>query len=137
MPTVPIHLAAGERTSPRDNPLPQLLQTPTGLAILEIQGTINLPPAVPSSASTPVGRLVFPDYSPENPDTDKAWMKRVHLYIGIHQRLTGEVKKLPNAIAVIRKRETPADDDNSEQLEIIEIVYWKVVFSSRPEPVGT
>ena len=62
-------------------------------------------------------------------------MKRVHLYVGQHQRLTGEVKKLPNPVAVIRKREDPRTD--SEELEIMEIVYWKVVFSSRPEPVGT
>jgi len=59
-------------------------------------------------------------------------MKRVHLYVGLHQRLNGEVKKLPQAVAVIRKR-----DEGTDHLELVEIVYWKVVFSSRPEPVGT
>jgi len=72
-------------------------------------------------------------------------MKRVYLYVGKHQRLTGEVKKLPKAIAVIRKRngemgnQGPEEDGevSLEKLEIVEIVKWKILFSQRPEPVGT
>jgi len=137
MPAIPLHLAPKESIKPTSNPLPQLLHTPTGLAILEIQGTINLPPALPSSPSTPVGRLVFPDYSSDASESDKSWMKCVHLYVGLHQRLTGEVKKLPNPVAVIRKRDPESEDSRAEQLEIMDVVYWKVVFSNRPEPVGT
>ena len=135
MPTIPLHLTPKAPIVPPTNPLPQLLQTPTGLAILEIQGTINLPSPEPSTHTSPVGRLVFPDYSEDLPSNSTAWMKRVHLYVGQHQRLTGEVKKVPNPIAVIRKRGDHQTD--SEELEIVEVVYWKVVFSSRPEPVGT
>ena len=62
-------------------------------------------------------------------------MTRVHLYVGQHQRLTGEVKKLPNPVAVITKRHDDATEDG--ELEIMDIVYWKMVFSSRPEPVST
>lgn len=135
MPTIPLHVAPNTPIVPHSNPLPQLLQTPTGLAILEIQGTINLPSPDPSSHTTPIGRLVFPDYSEDSSSSGTAWMKTVHLYVGQHQRLTGEVKKMPNQVAVIRKREDHQTD--SEELEIVEVVYWKVVFSSRPEPVGT
>ena len=82
-------------------------------------------------------------------------MKRVYLYIGQHQRLQGEVKKLAKPLAVIRRRSRPDDaargnevDDDREkevlgrkeeekdELEIVEIVRWKLVFSNRPEPVG-
>ena len=135
MPTVPLHLTPTAPIIPPSNPLPQLLETPTGLAILEIQGTVNLPSPDPSTKTTPIGRLVFPDYFENSPLNGTAWMKRVHLYVGQHQRLTGEVKKLPNPIAVIRKREHHQTE--SEELEIVEVVYWKVIFSSRPEPVGT
>lgn len=133
------------------NPLPQFLQTPSGLALLELQGTINLPDHddVDSIAAgglvgreTPIGRLIFPDYV-EGED-GQAWMKRVYLYVGKHQRLTGEVKKLPRAVAVIRKR-IGADEEvgnmegveGQEELEIVEIVKLKILFSTRPEPVGT
>jgi chromosome transmission fidelity protein 8 len=140
------------------NPLPQLLHTPSGLAMLELQGTINLPEAMEdSTGETHIGRLVFPDYNPDLSGDSTAWMKRVYLYVGAHQRLTGEVKKLPKAIAIIRKRakedergssgvmsasmDTSMDIGEGEgladELEVVEIVKWKILFSARPEPVGT
>ncbi|OBT69625.1 hypothetical protein VE03_00934 [Pseudogymnoascus sp. 23342-1-I1] len=137
---------------PLENPLPQLLQTPSGLALLEMQGTINTPSPPtqdeddesnqPGTYETPIGRLVFPDYEPGTSEGG-AWQKRVYLYVGMHQRLTGEVKKLPKAIAIIRKRApsesegASKDGQGAEELEIVEIVKWKIIFSSRPEPVGT
>lgn len=131
------------------NPLPQLLQTPSGLALLELQGTINLPsseaiiedePDTPQAVyETPIGRLVFPEYVPGTVGGG-SWQKRVYLYVGKHQRLTGEVKKLPKAMAVIRKRtvdKAAVKDAEQDELEIVEIVKWKIIFSLRPEPVGT
>jgi chromosome transmission fidelity protein 8 len=135
MPTLLLHTSPKVPIRTLSNPLPQILQTPTGLAILEIQGTINLPQVLPSESATHAGRLDFPDYSGNDPASNTAWMKRVHLYVGQHQRLTGEVKKLPKAVAVIRKCE--GIDSANEEMEVVEIVYWKVIFSSRPEPVGT
>lgn len=65
-------------------------------------------------------------------------MRRVHMYIGQHQRLTGEVKKLPRPMAVVRKRDGQGSgDDESGDLEIAEVVKYKILFSNRPEPVGT
>ncbi|KAI2632349.1 hypothetical protein GGR54DRAFT_30802 [Hypoxylon sp. NC1633] len=139
----------GGGTAP--NPLPQLIQTPSGLAILELQGTINLPEtdenADGSSKEIEIGRLIFPDYYPDTQDpTSTSWMKRIHLYVGEHQRLTGEVKKLPKAMAIIKKRVNSSEDldmtnsqpsSTTEDLEIVEIVKYKLVFSQRPEPVGT
>ena len=85
-----------------------------------------------------MGRLVFPDYV--DGTESQAWMKRVYMYVGKHQRLTGEVKKLPRAMAVIRRRtdgvEAPRDDGEGEELEIVEIVKYKILFATRPEPVG-
>ena len=138
MPTIPLHIFPAQTAVAKPtNPLPQLLQTPIGLAILEIQGSINLPPASPSSPTISIGRLVFPDYITGGSPEDKSWTKRVHLYVGQHQRLTGEVKKLPNPVAVIRKRDSGEAITEGDELEIAEIVYFKVIFSSRPEPVGT
>ena len=133
-----------------ENPLPQLLHTPSGLALLELQGTINIPDHHECDAGkTDIGRLEFPFYDPEDRES-MAWMKRVYLYVGKHQRLTGEVKKLPRAIAVIRKRAGDCESHSTgkehgegmetqtqEELEIVEIVKWKIMFSTRPEPVGT
>jgi chromosome transmission fidelity protein 8 len=139
---------------PPHNPLPQLIQTPSGLAILELQGTINLPQLDDGSDETGdhelhIGRIVFPEYHPETQDaSNTAWMKQVHLYVGQHQRLTGEIKKLPRPIAIIRKRPTERSEADvemtgssatttNEDLEVVEIVKYKLMFSHRPEPVGT
>ena len=132
------------------NPLPTLLQTPSGLAIIEIQGTINNSISdtdqdidgehTGPSADLSVGRLVFPFYDPDAEATDKKWMKRVYLYIGKHQRMTGEVKELAKPLAVIKRRDiatSTAGEDQREELEIAEIVKFKILFASRPEPVGT
>ncbi|KAI0429764.1 putative sister chromatid cohesion protein Ctf8 [Xylaria sp. FL1042] len=150
--SITLHLRTANAGPPSANPLPQLIQTPSGLAILELQGTINLPQLDDSGSGIgdrelELGHISFPDYHPETQDASStAWMKRVHLYVGQHQRLTGEVKKLPRAIAVIRKKPTPGMDvemaDSSpenaqEDLEIVEIVKYKLVFSHRPEPVGS
>lgn len=134
----------------RANPLPQLLHTPAGLALLELQGTINMPGqnlengAVNGTADdsgTTIGRLTFPDYNTLTADAGStAWMKRVYLYVGQHQRLHGEVKKLPKAIAIIRRRQSEEgsanDKEMPEELEIMVIVKYKILFSHRPEPVG-
>ena len=106
MPQIPLYPPPKDRASVIPNPLPQLLQTPTGLAILELQGTINMPPPPnPSvSDSTPIGRLLFPNYSSASSPEDTAWMKKVYLYVGKHQRLTGEVKKLAKPLGVVRRK---------------------------------
>ena len=145
MPTVLLHPPSPSRrldSSRVSNPLPQLLQTPSGLALLEIQGTINMPPINPNIESTglaeniSIGRLVFPYQSPN--DFSETWMKRVYLYIGRHQRMTGEVKKLPKPLAVVRRVAKNGQDvaDEEEELEIAEIVYHRIIFSNRPEPVS-
>jgi chromosome transmission fidelity protein 8 len=135
MPAIPIHPPENRKVN-TFNPLPDLLQTPSGLAMVEIQGTIHTPPLTSIDGNTngvqevKVGNLIFPLYNAETPE-DNGWMKLVYLYIGQHQRLTGQVKKLPKAMAVIRRK-----DPQSEELLITEIIKYNIVFSQRPEPVG-
>lgn len=188
------------------NPLPTLLHTPLGLAILEIQGSLNMP--YPSSAQDDVmlidgpgsssrdgggkddgfggkekekekekrkiGRLVFPllesgrDGGVGNGgevDEDGGrcggwgygggevkegpWMKKVWLFVGENQRLTGEVRKLERKVGVVRRAGGGGGGGNSEdagngdagkeegrtgvELEIVDVVGWKVFFGNRPE----
>jgi len=184
MPSIPLYPPPQPSSNPMPssttttNPLPSLLQTPSGLALLEIQGTIhssgislssdtdshnhnhdelNAPPSTADSAThqpktREIGRLVFPDYDPTSTD-DQKWMKKVYLYIGKHQRMGGEVRELRNAVAVVRRRqraplesesatnggddgEEAKEGDEDDELEIAEIIRYKVVFANRPEPVG-
>ncbi len=75
-------------------------------------------------------------------------MKRVYMYVGKGQRMTGECKKLGKPIGVMRKRERADVEDvemggleedtgaKEEELEIVEVVRYKIVFSARPEPIS-
>lgn len=80
---------------------------------------------------------MFPDYSARNPD-DTKWMKRAYLYVGRYQRMTGEVKKLPRPIAVLQRRNSTTRSSSAEveELEVVEIVRYKILFKNRPEPVN-
>ncbi|KAL5116205.1 hypothetical protein ACEQ8H_005870 [Pleosporales sp. CAS-2024a] len=153
MPTIPLHVRTRASQPPSENPLPPLLHTPSGLAILELQGTFHFPTPPSSAGSTQLGKLVFPLYNPLlNDPSDTKWMKRVYMYVGKGQRMTGEVKKLAKPLAVVTRtanahvtmgagsqeeeEEEGGGGGQSEELEIVELVSWKIVFSSRPEPVG-
>jgi chromosome transmission fidelity protein 8 len=105
---------------------------------VELQGTVNssLSDAQhESDGSVPVGQLSFPLWDANAPKEDTAWQKRVYLYVGKHQRLTGEVKKLAKPLAVLRRRESSLTE-GAEEMEVAEIVYFKILFAHRPEPVG-
>lgn len=165
MPSVPIYPSNRSSVNLKlnnENALPPLLRTPSGLAILELQGTINIPKSstgtteedAPEGSQTPaieteLGKIMFPDYSDLDPENTK-WMKRVYLYAGQYQRMTGEVKKLAKPLALVQRRAKAiandrgdnSDMDNLEnnnkgdELEIVEIIKYKIIFASRPEPVG-
>jgi chromosome transmission fidelity protein 8 len=69
-------------------------------------------------------------------------MKRVYFYVGKGQRLMGECKKLGKPLGIVRKVERDTEMGGvevgmrEEELEIVEVVRYKIVFSNRPEPVG-
>lgn len=85
---------------------------------------------------------MFPDYSEFTDPESTKWMKRVYLYAGRYQRMTGEVKKLAKPLAVVRRRErgttegNGAGEEGQDELEIVEVIKYKIIFASRPEPVG-
>lgn len=147
MPAVALRRGFSLDAGLQKNPLPQLLHTPAGLAILEIQGTIHAPlPDPTSSVYTVVGQLQFPLYEDRGMDGQEGpWMKKVYLYIGKHQRLTGEVKKLAKPMVVLDKDAGGGDMshvtanstiEGGAGLNILAIIRHKILFSSRPEPVG-
>lgn len=156
MPAVALHprVDHARAVDTATSPLPTLLQTPAGLALIEIQGTIHAPSQIdfPSTqddtttTSLQVGRLEFPLYDGRDA-VEGVWMRKVYLYIGKHQRLSGEVKKLPKPLLILAKDETPArsmidasevgSSPQQEHLNILAVIKYKILFASRPEPVGS
>lgn len=66
-------------------------------------------------------------------------MQKVWLFVGQNQRLTGELRKLSKPLGLVQRRLTEGggEDDGgeevTEELEIMEIVRWKMFFGGRPE----
>ncbi|KAK9235853.1 Ctf8-domain-containing protein [Lipomyces kononenkoae] len=109
--------------------LPELLQTPTGLALIEIQGTLYAPQPSSDGSPSEIGRLTF--------DGNTAW-----LWIGEHQRMEGSVVDLDPPFGVLR-RSTAKQSEIQEEggspdgaaVEIVEVIRKKILFASRPEPI--
>lgn len=155
--------------------LPRILQTPSGLALLEIQGSIH----VGNKMLASIGGLGLE--SVENEDIDmenksehehqvedeengmdhigefdfsdiEAGGSQVTLRIGQFQRLRGKLVKLKSPLAVLRI--DPKDDSTTTQesldekrrsigqnkdaiveIPVLDIIYQKILFSTRPEPI--
>ena len=107
--------------------------------MVELQGSV-LTENADAGQVLELGNLVFPP-ADEDEDENGEWDgKRVFMFVGKHQRLAGEVKKLTKPVAVIRRKSTAAHANSSttgsEEVEIAEIIYHKILFAHRPEPVG-
>lgn len=153
--------------------LPKVLQTPSGLALLDLQGIINIgkhkltssggfelesaeeienqeDDARESLAMSHVGDFDFSDV--ENGGSE------VVLKIGKFQRLRGKITKLKMPLAVLRmdppkdaaapgeevpgsqrtddlRHEIANDRNAGVEVPIVDIIYHKIVFSTRPEPI--
>jgi chromosome transmission fidelity protein 8 len=134
---VKVHPPSSQRQPQGPNPLPPVIQTPSGLALLELHGSFKISDAAANEnegTGVRIGKIDFPLYKPESPE-DESWMKKVYMYVDRGSRLRGEVKKLPKAIAIVRKRDGQSEGSN-EVLEVAEVVKYKIYFAERPEPIG-
>ena len=125
--------------SPEDN----IISTPFGLSLLEIQGDLNLPIQAPTGVTevdlhsetiqnfikvdeiydaVKCGHLQFDPLDPS----------RVTLFIGKSQRLLGSVVKIDPPLAVLR---IPLKDGEEKNMDIVDIVSKKLIFKQRPLPI--
>ncbi|KAL7662864.1 Chromosome transmission fidelity protein 8 [[Candida] zeylanoides] len=113
-----------------------VIATPAGLAIVEIQGDLNLPDALPA-ADAPYdvkSRFATVDglYTAIQFGTmilDPRDPTKVTLYIGKSQRLLGTIVTLATPLGVLRM------DAAAQQIKMVDIVRRKVLFKDRPLPI--
>lgn len=108
--------------------MPELLRTPSGVIMLEVQGVLNLGDNAlykteldlhtAPNASRPVlvGEL----------DLSQSTEVGIRLQVGTNQLLRGRLEKLKMPIAVL---------ELSTEIKALEVITHRLVFSSRPEPV--
>ncbi|CAI5759764.1 unnamed protein product [Candida verbasci] len=114
-----------------------IITTPYGLTLLEIQGELNLPDKVVENNENFIkvdeiydavkfGNLVF----------DQKETNKVILFIGNSQRLLGTIEKLNTPLGVLK---IPVKNDDNmeieEDIKMIDIVKHKLIFKQRPLPI--
>lgn len=97
--------------------VPQMIQTPSGMAIVEIQGEVVSKSHL-QEGSRRVGTIEFSE-------------KNAILVIDGKQRMRGSIKKLDKPLGLLKM-----DPENRNQVDLVEIVTHKVSFTDIPEPVG-
>lgn len=117
-----------------------IITTPFGLTILELQGVLNLPKEAANNDNNAIkvegtydavkfGKLHF----------DENNKSKVTLYIGNSQRLEGSIESLNPPLGVL-KIPTPANSENADNeqngpVSMIDIIKHKLVFRHRPLPI--
>ena len=153
-------IEAEEGLLPRGNDSLSTVMTPHGLAVLEIQGELNLPD------HRPVGTTQTPQTN-DSPyitvddiydavkfghlEFDKKDESKVTLFIGKSQRLIGNIVKLDTPLGLLKiplsgangmnleddQNDKDKDDasESTEKVQMIDIVKAKMIFKHRPLPI--
>ncbi|KAI5961700.1 hypothetical protein KGF57_001634 [Candida theae] len=165
MPTAKINCSAvqqllsQEKCKPNSSSssVPNLITTPYGLALLEIQGELNLPHTKPDISLDQLSPLdqekmknfvtvddVYDAVKFGHLQFDSKDESRVTLFIGKSQRLIGNVVKLDIPLGVLKvplRQEIRNEDDDDvdmdaeQEIQMIDIVRAKMIFKQRPLPI--
>ena len=114
-----------------------VISTPFGLVLLEIQGELNLPREVPKDNlqdfisvdsihhAVKFGRLQLDEKDP----------KKLTLFVGNSQRLIGDLVKLNPPLAVLKVPIDKTDLIKDKSIDMIDIIEKKLIFKERPLPI--
>lgn len=122
---------------------PSIIKTPMGLAMIEIQGELNIPNEKPVGLSSEEDKLFktcnLPPFLSNKEPVDVVKIgsveieeesKRVTLFISTTQRLVGKIVKLDPPLGLMK-----LSQDDKEPCEIVDVITSKMIFSSRPLPI--
>lgn len=166
MPTAKINCSAVQQLLSQDQTVSSssskgpsnLITTPYGLALLEIQGELNLPhtkPDIPLNQLLPLDQEKMKNFITVDDIYDAVKFGhlqfdekddlRVTLFIGKSQRLIGNVAKLDVPLGVLKvplKQEArnghgdvDMDEEEEQEIQMVDIVRAKMIFKQRPLPI--
>jgi chromosome transmission fidelity protein 8 len=119
------------------NAIDNVLSTPFGLVLLEIQGELNIPHEVTTNnlqdfitvdsihRAVKFGQLKVDEKDP----------KKLTLFVGNSQRLIGDLVKLNPPLAVLKVPIDKSDLIKNKSIDMIDIIENKLIFKERPLPI--
>lgn len=117
-----------------------IVSSSQGLLLLDIQGELSLPEEE-SPVATPTGceyisvDKIYKAVKFGHLEFDEINKLRVTLIIGKSQRLLGKIEDLPKPMGVLRVPVSKQDEQNTESVEILDVIYKKLLFDLRPLPI--
>lgn len=128
------------KRSPQQQPseqdgAPQFIATPDGVALLEIQGTLNLPTKITTDHEMITIDDVHKLVKIGNLEIDG---DRLTLFIGTSQRLLGVVEKIDPPFGLLKFPKLDGEENGGEsnqKVEMVNIIDKRVVFKHRPLPI--
>lgn len=117
-----------------------VIATPYGLCIVEIQGVLNLPKDSNSSSNDWI--KVEDVYDAVKFGKIQISDSKVTLFIGNSQRLEGRIETLDPPLGVLKiptpsneKNDSPNESTNPSTISMIDIIKKKIIFRQRPLPI--
>jgi chromosome transmission fidelity protein 8 len=122
------------------NNIDNVISSPFGLVMVEIQGELNLPTHIPRELNENYIKLDDINYAIKlgNLEIDEVDHTKITLYTGNFQRLLGTLEKLKTPLGVLKIPidHSPTDENQtSKTIEMIDIVDKKLIFKERPLPI--
>lgn len=135
MPSVNLDYSKVQSRLGDTTPGTDIISTPYGLSLLDIQGVLNVPKdKIEGNEYLQVddiydavkfGQLTF----------DSKDQTKVTLIIGNSQRLVGSIVKLDRPLGVLKIPINDNETNESPSIDMIEIIRKKIVFKQRPLPI--
>lgn len=130
MPTVPISYNP-QLVSQENN----IITTPLGLTLVEIQGVLNLPKEKIDNGEYIKVDNIHDAIKFGQLSIDEA-TKRATLVIGVSQRLEGNIEQLEPPLAVLKVPNKSEDTkDTASPISMVDIIDKKLIFRQRPLPI--
>lgn len=117
-----------------------IVSSSQGLLLLDIQGELSLPEeeypvATPTGCEYISVDKIYKAVKFGHLEFDEINKLRVTLIIGKSQRLLGKIEDLPKPMGVLRVPVSKQDEQNTESVEILDVIYKKLLFDMRPLPI--
>lgn len=134
-----VHDILNSKETGGDSSYDNIISTPFGLSIIEIQGVLNLPKSVPEEHEIASGGHNVANFATVDSiyhavkfgklDFDGNDPKKVTLFIGKSQRLLGSMVDLDTPLGVLRVSK------GNGNLKMVDVIRKKIVFKQRPLPI--
>lgn len=143
-----VHSILNKEKVDADASYDNIISTPYGLSILEIQGELNLPKSVPEDDEIASGGDYVSNFATIDSiyhavkfgrlDFDANDHTKVTLFIGKSQRLLGNLVDLDTPLGVLRitrSYQLAESNRDDNQLKMVDIIRKKIIFKQRPLPI--